>query len=551
MPLTVEYSGKKKALPGTPASTLAEIFMQACEAFCCDPSSHTLRYKKKALDLTLPLRLANLPAGCVAELSEIDAKEAATRTVQVVLQRMVVCETSGDLVPSGSRSQAAFLCTKTLWEVLRALEDISGTRLVSGCDERGEIPCVSCMNAKKEGKSALEATSLLHLGFVSGSALLKHSFAPAAPAPAQTQLQEQPPTPQQPEQVEDGSAGDAMEVDSAKVVKTAPAVNDADAITEEGAGREGSDQPANPGTEKKLMLQTKMGVRQYTVGRPREDVSERSATEVEVEDDFFELTAADIAVLEAAKKAKEKQPAFKTRKMREMEKEVKLAAFKDVKIRFIFPNQHYIQGLFKPSETLAHLFDFVRDTLVQKDRLFILTTTPPPTKLVEDDKTLIKYTHLMPSARVYFTWAQPPLEPPYMAFTFISEMQQLEEEERKEEMKAPMADGASSTSVSGSARPGESSGEGDGGERQSEASPVGPFVPFSGQMHSLGGEGGESELEESEEGRRQAAISAAEKRQSASAVKGKASNAQREREGLGHAGTDTVMKKAPKWFKMA
>ena len=559
MPLTVEYSGKKKALPGTPASALAEIFMQACDAFRCDPSSHTLRYKKKALDLTLPLRLANLPAGCVAELCEIDSKEAAARTVQVVLQQMVVCDTSGDLVPR--RSQAPFPCTKTLWEVLGALEDISGTRLISGCDERGEVPCVSCMNVKKEGRSALETTSLLHLGFVSGSALLKHSFATAAvavPAPEEAQHQELPPAPQQPAPVEEGSAGDAMEVDSTREEKQGPAVANAGAIAEEGAEREHSDKQALQSTDKvlqstdkKLTLKTKMGERQYTVGRPREDVSERSTSDVDVGDDFFELTAADIAVLEAAKKAREKQPAFKTRKMREMEKEVKLAAFKDVKIRFIFPNQHFIQGLFSPTETLAHVFDFVRETLVQKDRPFVLTTTPPPTKLVEDDKTLIKYTHLMPSARVYFTWAHPPLEPPYMAFTFISQMQQLEEEEKqKGQKKAEVAESEDGPASSVIARPGDSDGTGDDGgsgkERQEEA---GPFLAFSGKEHSLGGEGGASELAEGEEGRRQAAIAAALKRQSASAGKGKASSAQCERDGRGH--TESVMKQAPKWFKMA
>ena len=83
MPLAVELGRSKKAIPGTPASTLAEVFLQACATFKVEPASHALRYKKKDLDLTLPLRLANLPAGAVAELCELDATEAAARTVQV------------------------------------------------------------------------------------------------------------------------------------------------------------------------------------------------------------------------------------------------------------------------------------------------------------------------------------------------------------------------------------------------------------------------------------------------------------------------------------
>jgi hypothetical protein len=57
--------------------------LQACAAFKVDAALHALRYKKKDLDLTLPLRLANMPAGAIAELCELDAKEAAARTVQV------------------------------------------------------------------------------------------------------------------------------------------------------------------------------------------------------------------------------------------------------------------------------------------------------------------------------------------------------------------------------------------------------------------------------------------------------------------------------------
>ena len=40
MPLTVEFGRSKKAIPGTPASTLAEVFLQACATFKVEPASH-------------------------------------------------------------------------------------------------------------------------------------------------------------------------------------------------------------------------------------------------------------------------------------------------------------------------------------------------------------------------------------------------------------------------------------------------------------------------------------------------------------------------------
>ena len=85
MPLTVEKHGVKKVVPGAPSTTLAEIFLQACSVHKVDPGMYALRHKKKDLDLTLVLRLANLPAGAVAELCELDAAEAAARQVQVIL----------------------------------------------------------------------------------------------------------------------------------------------------------------------------------------------------------------------------------------------------------------------------------------------------------------------------------------------------------------------------------------------------------------------------------------------------------------------------------
>jgi len=85
-------------------------------------------------------------------------------------------------IEDGSRKQGAFSCSTSLWQVLLNFEDLFGTRLTS--DERGNLPCVSFMNAKKmEGKELLETTQLLHLGVVSGSALLKHSFNSSPPAP--------------------------------------------------------------------------------------------------------------------------------------------------------------------------------------------------------------------------------------------------------------------------------------------------------------------------------------------------------------------------------
>ena len=76
---------------------------------------------------------------------------------------------------------------------------------------------------------------------------------------------------------------------------------------------------------------------------------------------------------------------------------------------------------------MADIYSFVRKALVENQRAFGLSTTPPPT-LLPDNDTAIKYTNLLPSARVMMNWSAPPLQGPYLTFAHISEMERQEQE---------------------------------------------------------------------------------------------------------------------------
>jgi hypothetical protein len=88
----------------------------------------TCSYKKKDLDLTLSVRLSNLPNGATAELCELTAEGAAARTVSVALQR------EGE-----PRVQTEIACTSSLWSMLERLEVHTGSSLVTGVASRGEV----------------------------------------------------------------------------------------------------------------------------------------------------------------------------------------------------------------------------------------------------------------------------------------------------------------------------------------------------------------------------------------------------------------------------
>mmetsp|Transcript_82972 Transcript_82972/g.222563 ORF Transcript_82972/g.222563 Transcript_82972/m.222563 type:complete len:267 (-) Transcript_82972:754-1554(-) len=175
MPITVERGSDKKVIPTTPGMSLAEVMISACSHFRTDPNRSVLRHKKKDLDLTLSVRLSNLPNGCSVELCELSSEAAATRTVAVTLQRDV-----------GDRVQAELPCTSSLWAMLERLEICCGSCLITGISSRGEVPNVSFMNRTVEGEDALRQTTLAQLGAVTGTALFKFSATPAKSAPAST-----------------------------------------------------------------------------------------------------------------------------------------------------------------------------------------------------------------------------------------------------------------------------------------------------------------------------------------------------------------------------
>lgn len=81
---------------------------------------------------------------------------------------------------------------------------------------------------------------------------------------------------------------------------------------------------------------------------------------------------------------------FKTRKIREMEREKKLSRFSDCAVRVVFPDQTWLQAHFSSTETLADVYMFVRGALAQ-DRPFTLNMAPPPTKIENSKDAIIKY----------------------------------------------------------------------------------------------------------------------------------------------------------------
>ena len=169
---------------------------------------------------------------------------------------------------------------------------------------------------------------------------------------------------------------------------------------------------------------------------------------------------------------------FKTRKMREEEREQKLSAYQTVIVRIVFPDRTWLQvrphssglfrwraltfrqGKFSSQETFSDIYNFVRQALVQKERLplqslplprphhpsraFYLFMTPPPKRIEDSSSTQLKYSQLLPAARILFAWNEAKSEPgehasalssssraagldcSYMSFAYVSKIEESE-----------------------------------------------------------------------------------------------------------------------------
>ncbi|VVC28049.1 Hypothetical protein CINCED_3A012952 [Cinara cedri] len=125
-------------------------------------------------------------------------------------------------------------------------------------------------------------------------------------------------------------------------------------------------------------------------------------------DDFFEPTVKDVnLVLRDLKNSRIQfeDGQLSTSAMREIEKAQNilnlLHKYNKCIIRIHFPNRLVLQTVFKPTETILDIFNFIRKYLIDESLDFFLFTTPPKTILKPED-TLLEC-GCVPSAMIHFS----------------------------------------------------------------------------------------------------------------------------------------------------
>ncbi|KAK7068055.1 Tether containing UBX domain for GLUT4 [Halocaridina rubra] len=126
------------------------------------------------------------------------------------------------------------------------------------------------------------------------------------------------------------------------------------------------------------------------------------------DESFFQLTIDEVKSMhkEYQKTLNELQDApLKTKQMREMEENVRVLSalnqYPVTNLRIYFPDNHVIQGCFKPTEKVADVIDFLRPYIADSTQSFSLCIRHP-VRLLSPELTLVE-ADCIPNARLYFT----------------------------------------------------------------------------------------------------------------------------------------------------
>ncbi|KAL8043762.1 hypothetical protein ABFX02_08G006200 [Erythranthe guttata] len=128
-----------------------------------------------------------------------------------------------------------------------------------------------------------------------------------------------------------------------------------------------------------------------------------NVSNIDEKEDFYEFTTEDYYRLLGTKKEDKR---LKTKKIRDSEEAARRSRMTKAMIRVRFPDNHTLEVLFHPSETIQSLFDFLNKVIAHPELSFYLYTTPPK-KQVKDMSQDFYTAGFVPGAIVYFAYDLP------------------------------------------------------------------------------------------------------------------------------------------------
>ncbi|ORX70616.1 hypothetical protein DL89DRAFT_292258 [Linderina pennispora] len=439
--LTIIYGpGRTVAVKTTPTMTLQAVLTDACAKVPGSPApaSHILTYNDKALDLSLPLRFANLPQGVKLTLKRTASKpSAAAPPVKVALQ-----------VSDSGRVIVDVPAATTLWEIVTLVEQRSNGALnltsrfrvqeqkagllktvfggsPKAAQQEGlkvyQQPVLLILNKEISDIPEMKTTSLQALGFAKGSVMIRLSFKdadvslapPVASVPVRAQsagteecspmngspaprlpprTATEPPRSTRPESPPAAKEGKQPELPPRQPPARQPNIAPTAADTPRTHSGYSSDVITN---------------RQVQVFASPTQTSAPLAARFVVPDSFYELKGAELQGLVSAqrKRQMETEAGFKLRSVEEEKARRRIEEFKlkhpKTMIRFRFPDLVQVQAVFLTLGKVQELYDFLDEILEQPSAVQALVLQPPVQDLRPSQNKTLYDAKLTPAAVVH------------------------------------------------------------------------------------------------------------------------------------------------------
>ncbi|KAF2842809.1 putative UBX domain protein [Patellaria atrata CBS 101060] len=180
--VVIDTGARRATIKTTPGKHLTDVLQEACSKWGLNAEQYILKHNKKIVDLSLTLRLANLPPGAQLELVQ------ASRSPSVITVALQLPESE-----NSTRLTHKFPSNTSFWQILRVFE--SGQSTITnvprnliitqrGVPEMGqggsgrlnyEIPVLHFMGRELSTFTDLQKT-LGQMGFNTGNVLLRLSF---------------------------------------------------------------------------------------------------------------------------------------------------------------------------------------------------------------------------------------------------------------------------------------------------------------------------------------------------------------------------------------
>ncbi|KAJ3340693.1 Tether containing UBX domain for GLUT4 [Entophlyctis luteolus] len=483
--LSVELDGvfptKRFNIKTTPAMSLNDVLRAAQEKAGSSPNArYVLKHGKNILDLSLSVRLANLPSGAKLTLSPATATANTTPSAPQ-LKSQPVAKNDPAMPPAAQQSPARkqvvtialqiedgprviqkFNILETLWDVLKTIEQENSLNLtkresvppitppssnlpkaLKSMSETAKnlaaqqapliysFPLLILANKEFSTFSALKGTTLESCGLRGGSnALIRLLWRLDPDIRLINVLSEV-----------DGPWERMADIPNSQQITSPPAANVhhvADknllpsvtppvpqASTDDKSNLDATTEKADPVTEGKREGFDR-SVRVFAP--PPETMDSSFASKIQLPDSFFELTATELkhahASARSANKAAQDAPLM-TKAMRDRQDAERAAKWPKTMIRVRFPDRTCLEAAFLSSENVDALFALVDDSVRDQRRKYMLYISPPLQDLVSKRGISFWKAGLAPASMVYFKWIDGEVTGSFLSDDCLSKIQEF------------------------------------------------------------------------------------------------------------------------------